>query len=68
MAEDRLTLMIGSLGASLGIALWMSIMVQAALSIPVVGFMVMIPAGLVVFSVYKVLTDQNRKAPPELLI
>ncbi|MEO0990345.1 MAG: hypothetical protein AAFX00_05265 [Pseudomonadota bacterium] len=51
------------MGAALGIALWMSIMMQAALALPVVGFAVMIPAALVVYAAWKAVSGHCVRGP-----
>ena len=38
-----------------GVALWLGIMISAAVAIPIVGFIAVIPAVLVVFSVREAL-------------
>ena len=38
-----------------GVALWLGIMISAAVTIPIVGFIAVIPAVLVVFSVREAL-------------
>ncbi|MEM6635109.1 MAG: hypothetical protein AAF667_04375 [Pseudomonadota bacterium] len=69
MGNERLTMMFGTVAASAGIALWMSIMAQAAFQVPVVGFLALIPAALVVFVVAKSLTGSHEDRDcPDLFI
>ena len=51
-----------------GGVLWMAIMMNAALSIPVIGFAVMIPAGLVIYTVRQAMTPRESIDDDDLIL
>jgi hypothetical protein len=51
-----------------GGALWMAIMMKAALTIPVIGFAIAIPAGLVIYAVRNSMFLSNFKGNDDLIL
>ena len=59
MKLDRITLALVTCALAGGVAAWLGIMISAALSVPVFGFIAILPAVLVVYVVRQSLSGER---------
>ena len=59
---------VGSLFYFAGGALWMAIMMKAAMSLPIIGFALTIPAGLVIYVVRQAFMPKKEDKSEELIL